>query len=334
MHQDPGQRHPGHRVHPAARRGRRHRQAAARPQPLDDVGRHERAARRACSPGTLDAGTIDGKLYGLLVSANVKGLIFYPKKAWDAAGYTAADARSTDLDALTDQIKADGNTPWCMGIESDTATGWPATDWFETLIMQVRRRRRLQRVGHPQGQVRLRPRSSRPPTSSRSCCSPTATRSVAARRSPAPTSAPPATRCSTTRPGCWMYKQGSFITGFFPKDVLRPTSTPTSACSASRRPPPAATTRSIGGGDLATMLNDNDNAKTVMKDLSRDRHRQRRGRRRSSFISPHKDFDASLYPNEIDRRRSPRSPTTRRRSCSTVPTRCRARSARARSGRT
>ncbi len=40
-------------------------------------------------PGTLEAGTIDGKLYGLLVSANVKGLIWYPKKAWDKAGYPA-----------------------------------------------------------------------------------------------------------------------------------------------------------------------------------------------------------------------------------------------------
>ena len=23
-----------------------------------------------------------------------------------------------------------------MGIESDTATGWPATDWFEDLVMR------------------------------------------------------------------------------------------------------------------------------------------------------------------------------------------------------
>ena len=84
-------------------------------------------------PGALDAGTVDGKLYGLLVSANVKGLIFYPKKAWDEAGYDAESVTDiASLEALADQIKADGNTPWCFGIESDTATGWVATDWIET----------------------------------------------------------------------------------------------------------------------------------------------------------------------------------------------------------
>ena len=85
-------------------------------------------------PGTLEAGTVDDKLYGMLVSANVKGLVFYPKKAWEEAGYPTEVATIDDLNALTEQIKADGNTPWCMGIESDTATGWPATDWFETLV--------------------------------------------------------------------------------------------------------------------------------------------------------------------------------------------------------
>ena len=71
-------------------------------------------------PGTLEAGTVDDKLYGLLVSANVKSLVFYPKKAWEEAGYPTEVATIDDLNALTEQIKADGNTPWCMGIESDT----------------------------------------------------------------------------------------------------------------------------------------------------------------------------------------------------------------------
>ncbi|MEI2714546.1 MAG: ABC transporter substrate-binding protein [Nocardioides sp.] len=84
-------------------------------------------------PGTLDAGTIDGKLYGLLVSMNVKGLVFYPKKAFEKAGYEVPETIG-DLEALTEQIKSDGGTPWCAGIESEAATGWPATDWFEILV--------------------------------------------------------------------------------------------------------------------------------------------------------------------------------------------------------
>ena len=31
---------------------------------------------------------------------------------------------------------ADGDTPLCVGIESDPATGWPFTDWVEELILR------------------------------------------------------------------------------------------------------------------------------------------------------------------------------------------------------
>ena len=34
-------------------------------------------------------------------------------------------------------MKAKGSTaPWCMGIDSTGSPGWPATDWFETLMMK------------------------------------------------------------------------------------------------------------------------------------------------------------------------------------------------------
>ena len=42
-----------------------------------------------------------------------------------------------DLLALTAQIKADGNTPWCVGIESSGATGWVFTDWMEDMILRT-----------------------------------------------------------------------------------------------------------------------------------------------------------------------------------------------------
>jgi alpha-glucoside transport system substrate-binding protein len=101
---------------------------------LDNVV--DKASLDSMTPGTLESGTVGGKLYGLLVSMNVKSLVFYPKKAFEAAGYKPPTTID-ELNTLTDKIKSDGNTPWCMGIESDTATGWPATDWFEDLIMRV-----------------------------------------------------------------------------------------------------------------------------------------------------------------------------------------------------
>src|SRR3990172_1111082 len=32
---------------------------------------------------------------------------------------------------------ADGDTPWCIGIESQAATGWPATDWMEDVMLRT-----------------------------------------------------------------------------------------------------------------------------------------------------------------------------------------------------
>jgi alpha-glucoside transport system substrate-binding protein len=87
-------------------------------------------------PGELAAGTsADGKLYGVPMSMNVKSLVWYPKKAFEAKGYKAPTTIA-ELEALTNQIKSDGTPPWCVGIESAAATGWPATDWIEDFVLR------------------------------------------------------------------------------------------------------------------------------------------------------------------------------------------------------
>ena len=74
-------------------------------------------------PGELDAGTLDGKTYGVPMNMNVKSLVWYPKKAFEAKGYKIPKTIA-ELEALTNQIKADGTTPWCVGIQAGAATGW------------------------------------------------------------------------------------------------------------------------------------------------------------------------------------------------------------------
>ena len=86
-------------------------------------------------PGVLDVGTLDGKVYGFPVNFNVKSLVWYPKKAWEAKGYKAPTTIA-ELEALTNQIKSDGTAPWCVGIESAGATGWVATDWLEDFVLR------------------------------------------------------------------------------------------------------------------------------------------------------------------------------------------------------
>src|SRR5215217_3563085 len=91
--------------------------------------------RASLVPGILDTGTLEGKTYGVPMSMNVKSLVWYPKKAFEAKGYKTPTTIA-ELEALTNQIKADGTTPWCVGLESAAATGWVGTDWIDEFVMR------------------------------------------------------------------------------------------------------------------------------------------------------------------------------------------------------
>jgi alpha-glucoside transport system substrate-binding protein len=88
------------------------------------------------NPAFIESGTVDGTVVGIWRSADVKSLVWYPKPAFEAAGYTIPETWD-ELLALSDQIVADGSIPWCIGIESSTATGWPATDWIEDIMLRT-----------------------------------------------------------------------------------------------------------------------------------------------------------------------------------------------------
>ena len=88
----------------------------------------------------LDMATMPGKagdiMAGVWERVNGKSFVWYPKKAFDAAGYKVPTT-AAELTALQDQIVKDGDTPWCIGIESGAATGWPVTDWLEEMMLRT-----------------------------------------------------------------------------------------------------------------------------------------------------------------------------------------------------
>src|SRR5450432_550686 len=80
-------------------------------------------------------GSVGGTFYAAPQSANFKSLVWYSPSAFSAAGYTIPTTWD-DLAALSDKIAAAGKgKPWCGGISSGTATGWPATDWLEETVL-------------------------------------------------------------------------------------------------------------------------------------------------------------------------------------------------------
>jgi alpha-glucoside transport system substrate-binding protein len=75
-------------------------------------------------------------VYAFPYKADLKSLVWYVPENFEDAGYEVPKTYE-DLKALTEQIAADGETPWCIGVGSGGATGWPATDWVEDLMLRT-----------------------------------------------------------------------------------------------------------------------------------------------------------------------------------------------------
>lgn len=78
----------------------------------------------------------DRKIYGVFHRVNVKGLVFYNKPAFEAAGYKVPKTW-VELQALTKSMESSKSAPWCVGMESGAATGWVATDWLENIMLRT-----------------------------------------------------------------------------------------------------------------------------------------------------------------------------------------------------
>lgn len=88
--------------------------------------------------GWKDLGSVNGKLYGIFMKAAVKGLVWYNPKAMKAAGLEEPKNGWTwdDMLAASAKIQAMGKTPWAVGIESGSASGWVGTDWIENIFLR------------------------------------------------------------------------------------------------------------------------------------------------------------------------------------------------------
>ena len=167
----------------------------------------------------LDMGTMEGPngpiTAGIWARANGKSLVFYPKAEFDAAGYTVPETWD-ELMALTEQIAADGDTPWCIGIESGAATGWAMTDWIEDVMLRTTSLENYDKW--VEGELKFNS-----PEVRKALEYVTAIwfndAYVYGGRASIPTTffgdAP--TPMFDAPPKCWLHRQGNFITSFFPE---------------------------------------------------------------------------------------------------------------------
>ena len=84
----------------------------------------------------VSLGTAGGAWLGVPVKADIKSIVWYSPLAFEAAGYSVPSSLE-DLDALVEQMVADGYVPWSMGMGSGDATGWTGSDFIQDLLLAM-----------------------------------------------------------------------------------------------------------------------------------------------------------------------------------------------------
>lgn len=104
--------------------------------PLDDVLDMPRIETQY-PQGLLDLAMVDGNTYGIFIKTSVKSLVWYRPDVFREHGWQVP-VTWEELDALEQEIIAEtGATPWCIGLESGAADGWPGTDWIEDIMLRT-----------------------------------------------------------------------------------------------------------------------------------------------------------------------------------------------------
>ncbi|MGA4539171.1 ABC transporter substrate-binding protein [Uniformispora flossi] len=79
-------------------------------------------------------GRVDGRRVAVVVKAALKGLLWYDPKTF-AAHNLKPPATASEVASAARALSAAGIQPWCFGLASSSASGWPGTDWIENLVL-------------------------------------------------------------------------------------------------------------------------------------------------------------------------------------------------------
>ena len=258
----------------------------------------------AAGSSWVDLGTYPNKngsdeFYGFFYNVNVKSLVWYVPENFEAGGYEIPKTME-ELISLSDQIVKDGGTPWCIGLGSGDATGWPATDWVEDIML------RTQTPEVYDGWVENSVKFNDPRVvnaietfgkfAKNNDYVEGGSRAVGAtdfRDSPK--------GMFTVPPKCYMHRQASFIPAFFPKGVEVGTDAdffyfPSFEAKAAQLGNPV-----LGGGTLMAITKDSRATREYMKYLQHPKSHEiwMSGK---GFLTPHKGVDLNAYSSGILRK--------------------------------
>jgi alpha-glucoside transport system substrate-binding protein len=253
--------------------------------------------KKAYSQSWIDLGSYEGKLYGIWIKGALKSLVWYSPAAFEAGGYEVPTTWD-EMIALSDQIVADGGVPWCLGIESGAASGWPATDWIEDIMLRTAGPQVYDKwVKHEIpwtdpavktaweyfGQIATNEEYVWGGT--------VGVNSTFFGDSPTPIFEDP--------PGCYMHRQASFITSFFPEGITEEDYAlfPFPEIDAAYGVP------ALGAGDVIVMFNDTPQARAFTQYLATAKPHEIWAAK-GGFLSPHREVNLDVYPDEITRKQA------------------------------
>ena len=271
---------------------------------LEDLGVDMDEYRSSFSSYIVGLGEVDGAHYGGAHAFNLKSIVWYQPAEFEARGYSIPGTWD-EMIALADQIVADGMTPFCFGMYSNGASGWLATDWMEDIMLRTGEGTAtydkwvshdipfndpvvknaatfLSQIMHTEGYV------------------------VGGTDAIVSTyfgnaQDPMFEKDANGNPGCFMHRQASFITSFWPEAAQAGAGSETTVFPFPAMDdglPKAA----LGAGDMFGVFNDRDATKAVVEYMLSDNFFEAAAQRPdNSRIYGHVDFDTSLYSKDITR---------------------------------
>ena len=227
---------------------------------------------------------------------NGKSLVWYPKAAWDEAGYKIPTTWD-ELMTLTQQIADDGDTAWCIGIGSQAATGWPATDWTEELMLRTTSLENYDKwvkgelkFDSPEVKNAIETWSKIWFNDKYVYGGRDKIVSTYFGDAPLPMFEKP--------PKCWLHRQGNFITSFFPQGLVAGTDYDffyLPGIDAQYGSP------YLIAGDIYGMFNDRPEVRAVMEYFTRAES-LKSWMQAGGALSPHNDQDLSWYGDPMEKK--------------------------------
>ncbi len=251
--------------------------------------------------GQVDSkGTIgSGKTYSIFIKTALKGLVFYDPKNFAAKSYQVPSSWD-QLMSLQQQIASSGTTPWCIGLESGSASGWPGSDWVKEIVLS-QSGPTVYDAWWSGKQKWTSPEIKQAWTTFGQILGSGDKNAYGGAQYMLSTNFGDSGQpMFTSPPKCYMHNQGSFITDFFQKY----STAPKPVDDFKFFPLPDVSTKYAGAhvvaGDLFGMFKDTDQARQLIKYLTTP-EAQSIWVKRGGAISPNKKVNLSDYPDEISK---------------------------------